>query len=122
MKNINRVEIFKRAWEIIRSGADKSTAFKTAWAEAKLFEENARKLFEANERLKEMQATVDELKQNLIDCMDGAEEVKAGMFTVKNITVMRNILDTAKFKAENKEIYESYLKSNESKRFTITSA
>lgn len=32
----NRSEIFKRAWVIIRSGVDKSTAFRAAWFEAKI--------------------------------------------------------------------------------------
>lgn len=32
----NRSEIFKRAWEIIRTGVDKSIAFKAAWFEAKI--------------------------------------------------------------------------------------
>ena len=98
MKKYNMNAICARANQLIKTGLDKSTVFKTAWAEEKQ----------------------EILKTGMIDCMNGKEEVEVNGYKVKYITVVRQILDTPNFKKEQYDLYKMYLKENESKRFTIS--
>ena len=124
MKNYNLSLICKRAHELIRAGYTKSAAFKQSWAETKAakinFSEMARQFEQRKALIEALQAEQDMLKENIIAYLNGREEVEENGYRVKYITVIRNILDTPRFKSENRELYELYLKENQSKRFTVT--
>ena len=124
----NKSEIMKKANTIRRIyDMNKSESLKTAWAEAKVeiinemnFSEMVKSFEEKKILIAALQAEQDMLKNGIIDYMNGREEIEENGYKVRYITVIRNILDTPKFKTENRELYELYLKANESKRFTIT--
>ena len=124
----NNSEIMKKANTLHKVyGMSKSESLCNAWTEAKAemtasmsFSEMAKQFEERKKLIEALQAEQDTLKAQMINYMDGREEVEENGYKVKYITVIRNILDTPKFKTENRELYEMYLKENESKRFTIT--
>jgi predicted phage-related endonuclease len=115
---------------------NKSAAFKTALVEAKAQVDNVGQIMEIIEpndivskamafkeiqaQIETLQAQLDELKENIIAEMNGEQEVTTDLFTIKYTTVVRNILDTQKFKSDYQDIYNAYLKENESKRFSIS--
>ena len=127
MKKYNLKEICARANQLIKTGVDKSAAFRTAWAEEKTesiskmnFSEMA-KQFEKNKNLIEaLQAEQEKLKASMIDYMNGREEIEEDGYTVKYIPVIRQILDTQNFKAEQQDLYKKYLIENKSNRFTVS--
>jgi len=126
MKNskFNKREIFKRAWQIIREdGSKKAEAFRIAWDEAKNpqgLAAKAKAFKEIQREIEHLNTQADALKNGIIAYMDGKSEVKTGDYTIRYQTITRNILDTKRLQAENKEIYNAYLKANESTRFTVT--
>lgn len=128
MKKYNLGAICKRANELVKSGVDKSTAFKAAWAEAKsVVTEEANTIAAKARAFKEMQIMIEELqaKQNaikeaIISEMNGEQEISADIFKIRYITVTSKRLDTTKLKAENSDIYNEYLKESVSQRFTVS--
>jgi len=124
----NKSKIMKKANALHRIyDMSKSESLKTAWAEAKAevinemnFSEMVKSFEEKKILIAKLQAEQDMLKNGIIDYMNGREEIEESGYRVRYITVIRNILDTPKFKSENRELYELYLKENESKRFTVT--
>ena len=78
--------------------------------------------------LKELEATVadysaridslkDTIKKELADrCVD---ELLTKKYKISHKTVVSKRFDTKKFKAEKTDLYESYLKESESKRFLV---
>jgi len=101
MKKYNLSAICKRANELIKSGFDKSTAFKTAWAEAKAQPKDisvkAHEFREIQRMIEELQAKANEVKESIIADMDGAEIIEADIFTIRYQTIISNRLDTATF-------------------------
>ena len=123
MKKYNMKAICTRANELIKAGYDKSAAFKTAWEEAKTEPQSiaakAHEFREIQKMIEELQAKANEVKESIIADMDGAEIVEADVFTIRYQTIISNRLDTTKFKTENKDLYEMYLKESSAKRFTV---
>jgi len=123
MKKYNMRAICTRANELIRAGHGKSEAFRQAWAEAKAEPQSiaakAHEFREIQKAIEELQEKANAVKESIIADMDGAEMVEADVFTIRYITVISNRLDTPKFKADNKELYEMYCKPSEAKRFTV---
>ena len=128
----NKKEICIRANKLTGEGMNKSTAFKTAWAEAKtpvtsndivsapnLFG-MAKAFKEIQAQIETLQAQLDELKESIVSEMNGEQEITTADYTIKYITITRNILDTQKFKKDYEDLYSAYLKENESKRFSIS--
>jgi len=105
---------------------NRSDAFKTSWTEAKTTVKpndiisKAKAFKELQAQIELLQAQADEIKKGIIEEMGGKEEITADIFTIKYITVIRNILDTQNFKNDHKDLYNSYLKENSSKRFTVS--
>jgi predicted phage-related endonuclease len=119
----NKSEIMKRMHELVKeAGMNKSTALRQSWHEAKNPQDiaaKAREFKEIQKAMEELQAKAEAIKESIIAEMDGREELQADDYTIRYQTIVRNILDTQKLKAEQKELYNEYLKTNESKRFTI---
>jgi len=123
MKKYNMRAICTRANKLIKDGHGKSAAFRQAWAEAKAEPQSiaakAHEFREIQKMIEELQAKANAVKDSIIADMDGAEMVEADVFTIRYQTIISNRLDTPKFKTENKDLYELYLKPSESKRFTV---
>jgi len=122
----NKKEICIRANQLTGQGMNKSTAFKTAWAEAKTpvtsndLISKAKAFKEIQAQIEILQSQLDELKESIISEMNGEQEITTSDYTIKYITITRNILDTQKFKKDYEDLYSAYLKENESKRFSIS--
>ena len=122
----NKKEICIRANQLTGQGMNKSAAFKTAWAEAKTPVEpndivsKAMAFKELQAQIETLQTQLDELKESIISEMNGEQEITTADYTIKYITITRNILDTQKFKKDYEDLYSAYLKENESKRFSIS--
>ena len=122
MKKYNLSEIMKTAWAKVKAfGISLSEALKSAWETAKNnLAAKVKRFKDLQRQIEELQTEQNEVKAGIIEDMNGLEEIEADIFKVRYITVISNRLDTAKFKAENKELYEMYLKPSEAKRFTVT--
>ena len=123
MKKYNMSAICTRANELIKIGKTKSEAFKAAWAEAKAepktIVDKAHEFRKIQKMIEELQEKANAIKEEIIADMDGAEMIEADMFTIRYQTIISNRLDTPKFKADNKDLYDMYLKPSEAKRFTV---
>ena len=123
MKKYNLREICKRANELIKAGSDKSTAFKTAWAEAKAQPKDiaakAHEFRTLQAMIADLEAKAAAVKESIIADMDGAEMVEADIFTIRYQTIISNRLDTTTFKKDHNDLYSAYLKESTAKRFTV---
>ena len=87
----------------------------------KAFTNRVNKIKDIEKQIKELQAVVDELKDELKQEMDatGQDEVVAGDFTVRYKTVENNRFDTKAFKAEHGKLYDKFFVRGFTKKFTI---
>ena len=69
----------------------------------------------------EAEARMQELKSIITDEMDaqGVDKMNVDVFTVKNITVTSNRLDTTALKKDNEQLYQRYLRESTYKRFSV---
>ena len=120
MKKYNLSEIMKTAWAKVKAlGISMSEALKNSWETAKNnLAAKVKKFKDLQRQIEELQAEQDEIKAEIIEDMDGLEEIEADMYKVKYTTVTRNIVDTNRLKSD--KLYELYLKPSQSKRFTVT--
>ena len=81
-----------------------------------------KELKEMEEILKDAQAAVDAIKEELKDEMNkrNTEELKVGRYIIRWTSVTSNRLDTTKFKDALLDLYKMYTKEVSSKRFTIS--
>lgn len=71
--------------------------------------------------IKELEVELDSIKDELkadMRCKD-VEEVATPNFTVRYKTIISNRFDSTAFKKAEPKMYEAYVKSSESRRFTI---
>ena len=66
-----------------------------------------------------LKAEMDALKAEMIASMNGQEKVVIGQYTIQNQTIISNVLNTARLKAEKPEIAEEYTEEKETSRFTV---
>lgn len=66
---------------------------------------------------KEVEALKDEIKAEMTK--QNTEELEAGRYTVRWTSVTSNRFDSTAFKAEMAELYNRYVKTTESRRFSI---
>ena len=80
-----------------------------------------RKLKELEAQQKEIEQQIENLKAEIKADMErkNLQEQKAGDFTVRFTTVVSNRFDGKAFKADHSRLYEQYMKSMESRRFSI---
>lgn len=71
--------------------------------------------------IKELEAELDSIKDELKADMRtrDVEEVATPNFTVRYKTIISNRFDSTAFKKAEPKMYEAYVKSSESRRFTI---
>lgn len=79
-------------------------------------------------KIKRLQARADELNAEIKAIQDeikaemderNAEEIKAGGFKIRYAAVTSNRFDTAAFKKLHAKMYEKFIKTTTSRRFTI---
>lgn len=70
-------------------------------------------------KIDELTKELEALKADIINDMEGQSEVKTEKYTVRNTLVTATRFDSKKFKEENSEIYNMYVKESNSTRFTI---
>ena len=66
----------------------------------------------------EIEQAKDEIKQTMTDF--NLDELTADVFTVRYKPVVSTRFDAAALKAKNKKLYDMFLKTSESMKFTIT--
>lgn len=66
----------------------------------------------------EIEEAKDEIKQTITDF--NLDELIADVFTVRYKPVVSTRFDAAALKAKNKKLYDMFLKTSESMKFTIT--
>ena len=66
----------------------------------------------------EIEQAKDEIKQTMTDF--DLDELTADVFTVRYKPVVSTRFDAAALKAKNKKLYDMFLKTSESMKFTIT--
>lgn len=71
----------------------------------------------AEEAKAEAEALRDEIKTEML--ARNTEELEAGRYIVRWISVLTNRFDTTTFKKEHMEMYKQYVKQSQSKRFSI---
>ena len=81
----------------------------------------AREYRDLQMQIKELEAQADTLKQIMIKEMDArqADQLTAGPFSIRYTLVESNRFDSAKFKADNADIYAAYTKRTTSTRFLV---
>ena len=87
----------------------------------KMIDNRVRKLQTLNEQIRELEEKAAELREELVREIESrdAEEIQTPTFLVRWTRVIRNTLDSKKLKADLPLVYASYLKSSESRRFSI---
>jgi predicted phage-related endonuclease len=83
------------------------------------WEYTAKAYIELNQRIKELKAEQEERKNTLLAQMEGRVKADLNGYEITNKPTLRSSIDSKKLKAEMPEIYEKYLKTTESARFTI---
>lgn len=80
-----------------------------------------RKLKELESQRAEIDKQIEALKDAIKEDMSnqGLQEQKVGNYVIRFITVVSDRFDSKTFKAEHAKLYNQYVKSIESKRFTI---
>jgi predicted phage-related endonuclease len=68
------------------------------------------------ESIKEL---LDDIKGMMIETMNGAEEVVAGVFKISNKEITSSRLDTKALKADHADLYAEYSKPSTSTRFEV---
>ena len=70
---------------------------------------------------KELEEIINSNKEciKIIMKEEGVDEIKTNKYIVRNTEVVSNRFNTDKFKREHKDLYESYLYSSVSRRFSI---
>lgn len=66
-----------------------------------------------------LKAEMDALKAEMINAMDGKEKVVCGQYTIQNQTIISNVLNTSRLKAERPDVVEMYTEEKETSRFTV---
>ena len=81
----------------------------------------ARKIKEIEEEIKKLEEQVDILKSEIKMDMESnnVEEISTGNFIIKWKSVISNKFDMTSLKKSMPDIYSTFLKQNECKRFTI---
>ena len=84
--------------------------------------ELVRKIKEGEQVKKELEAEIKAAKEEIQNTMleFKLEEMLADVFTVRYQPVTNSRFDTAAFKADNKGVYDKYLVSSTTMKFTIT--
>lgn len=86
---------------------------------AKSAEKLAQEYTEYKRIEKDAKKTLKEIQEQLIAIMDGAEELTAGLFIVKNTHFAKLQLDTKRFKAECPALYDQYCEQVDRTRFSV---
>ena len=68
---------------------------------------------------KALKAEMAELEKKMIDAMNGAEEVTCGQYTISYKTIVSNVLNTSRLKAERPEVAEEFTEEKTTSRFTV---
>jgi len=70
---------------------------------------------------KELEQQAEAIKAEIKKEMEapGADELHTGNFIIRWKTIISNKFDNKRFQADNKALYDQYLKPTESRRFTI---
>ena len=71
----------------------------------------------ANEAKAEAEALRDEIKSEMLS--RNTEELTAGRYICRWISVLSNRFDTTTFKKEHAEMYKQYTKQTSSRRFSV---
>lgn len=84
--------------------------------------ELVRKVKEGEQIKKDIEAEIKAAKEEIQNTMleFKLEEMKVDVFTVRYQSVTSNRFDTAAFKADNKGVYDKYLVSSSTMKFTIS--
>lgn len=87
----------------------------------KQIDNRVKRLQALNEEIKALEAKSQALRDELTKEIEsrGTEELKTDSFLVRWTTTIRNTLDSKKLKADLPSIYENYLRTTESRRFSI---
>lgn len=85
-----------------------------------MFEQDttAAELAKIKSKIKELQATESQLKQELILALDGNTEGLTEHFAIQYKTTTRKLFDTKRFSKEHGDIYNEYCKTTETKTLT----
>ena len=83
-----------------------------------------KKLKELEEQYKELESSIDALKDELKAALaeNGEDEHNTGSYIIKNQLVTSNRLDNKALKKDLPDVYQKYSKESSSKRFTISKA
>lgn len=87
----------------------------------KQIDNRVKRLQALNEEIKALEAKSQALRDELTKEIEsrGTEELKTDSFLVRWTTTIRNTLDSKKLRADLPSIYENYLRTTESRRFSI---
>lgn len=80
-----------------------------------------KRLKELEDQKKNLEQQIEVLKNEIKEDMEhkGVEEQKAGDFIVRFTTVVSNRFDSKTFQADHAVLYKKYMKTMESRRFSI---
>ena len=71
-------------------------------------------------RLKRLQSKAEELQNEITEMLaQDTEELKAGEYKIRFTTVTSTRFDSRAFKATHADLYNQYVKSTQSRRFSI---
>ncbi len=128
-KGLNKSTSLKQAWQQVKQennfqpkSKSKVESILLKPAEEMNTLEQITTFKELQKLVDEVNAKIEEIKQSLIQELEQQQlqELKIDVFKIRYIEVITKRLDTAKLKTENKSLYEQYLKTATTKRFTIT--
>ena len=80
-----------------------------------------RKLKELEQQKKEIEKQIEQAQQEIKNEMSnkGTEEMTAGDYIIRWTSLVRNSFDSKSFKEKHPRLYNQFMKSSESKRFSI---
>ncbi len=70
--------------------------------------------------MKDLGQKLDDLEKEIKDYMGEREEVLVDGYTVRWKTVAQNRFDTASFRKQHEALYEQFVITGETRRFTVT--
>lgn len=88
---------------------------------ARQMENRVKKLKDIEAQQKALEEQANKLKDELKEALQerGTEEMRAGNYVVRWKPVVSSRFDSKAFQAEHESLYSQYLKSIESRRFTV---